>query len=69
LVKFSNDERNNVQKRALKFMPKKPKLQAVKTPVEAQQAEPGASLLMLVMIVLGLAVIIVACIRFVFLHF
>jgi hypothetical protein len=47
-------------------MPKKPKLQIVGTPTEARQAEPGPSVLMLLVISTGLAVLILGGIWFAF---
>jgi hypothetical protein len=47
-------------------VPKKPKLQIVETPTEARQAEPGPSVLLLLVISLGLAVIIMAGIWYAF---
>jgi hypothetical protein len=38
----------------------------IETPTEARQAEPGPSVLMLLVISLGLAIIIMGCIWFVF---
>jgi hypothetical protein len=47
-------------------MPKEPKRQIVETPTEARQAEPGPSVLLLLIASLGLAFIILAGVWFVF---
>jgi hypothetical protein len=47
-------------------MPKEPKRQIIETATEPRQAEPGPSVLLLLVISLGLAVIIMAGIWFVF---
>jgi hypothetical protein len=47
-------------------MPKEPKRQIVEAATEARQAEPGPSVFFLLVVSLGLAVIILAAIWFVY---
>jgi hypothetical protein len=58
--------RNNAQIEVLEFMSKEPKRQIIETATEARQAEPGPSVLILLLISTSLAVLILGVIWFAF---
>jgi len=60
--------RNITQIRALDFMSKEPKRQIIETAIQARQAEPGPSVLMLLLISTCLTVLILGGVWLAFFH-